>query len=132
MLFAALCSTANAQDPIGTLEGQITDPSSALVSGAEVSVHRAQTELTRNVRSSRDGSFHFSDLPAGEYSLTVNASGFAPFSISPIRIDIGQVVTYPVALQLPGSHAENQCRGADGDGGYQPDHRQYGSGRGSH
>src|SRR5580698_2907871 len=91
LLIAFLCAPAKAQDPIGTLEGQITDPSSALVSGAEVTVNRAQTGLTRSVRSSRDGSFHLSNLPVGEYSLTVNANGFAPFSASPIRIDIGQV-----------------------------------------
>jgi hypothetical protein len=106
LLVLFLCPFANAQDPIGTLEGQITDPSSALVSGAEVSAHNAQTGLTRTVRSSREGSYHFSNLPTGEYTLTVNATGFAAFSVSPIRIDIGQVLTYPVALQLAGARAE--------------------------
>jgi hypothetical protein len=106
LLFASLCAMANAQDTIGTLEGQIEDPSSARVSGAEVSVHNAQTGLTRTEHSSREGSFHFSNLPVGEYSLAVNANGFAPFSVSPIRIDIGQVVGYPVSLQLAGGHAE--------------------------
>ncbi len=101
-----LCSFANAQDPIGALEGQITDPSSASVTGADVTAANSQTGLSRTVRSSRDGSFHFSNLPVGEYSLAVSATGFAPFSVSPIRIDIGQVVTYPVTLQLSGSHAE--------------------------
>ena len=96
----------NAQDPIGTLEGQVTDPSSAVVAGAEVSAHNSQTGLTRTVHSSREGSFHFSNLPVGEYSLAVKANGFAPFSVSPIRIDIGKVVTYPVALQVTGGHAE--------------------------
>ncbi len=106
LLLASLGALANAQDPIGTLEGQIEDPSSALVSGAEVSVHNAQTGLTRTAHSSRAGSFHFSNLPVGEYSLTVNANGFAPFSVSPIRIDIGQVVAYPVVLQLARGHTE--------------------------
>jgi hypothetical protein len=107
VLFATLlCATANAQDPIGTLEGQIADPSGALVSDAQVSVHNAQTGLSRTEYSSREGSFHFSNLPVGEYSLTVNAGGFAPFSVSAIRIDIGQVVAYPVALQLELGHDE--------------------------
>src|ERR1700722_15784077 len=106
LLFASLCTIANAQDPIGTLEGQISDPSSALVSGAEVSLHNAQTGLTRTEHSSREGLFHFSNLPVGEYSLTVNANGFAAFSVSPIRIDIGRVVIYPVALQLASGRTE--------------------------
>ncbi len=106
VLVMSLCPIANAQDPIGTLEGHIADPSSAVVSGADVSVHNAQTGLTRTVRSSREGSYHFSNLPTGEYTLTVNATGFAPFSVSPVRVDIGQIVTYPVALQLAGARAE--------------------------
>jgi hypothetical protein len=106
LFLALLLPIAKAQDPIGTLEGQITDPSSALVSGAEVSAHNPQTGLTRTVRSSHEGSFHFSNLPIGEYSLTVKANGFAVFSVSPIRIDIGQVVNFPVALEISGGHSE--------------------------
>src|SRR5580704_460635 len=105
VLLTFLCSFAHAQDPIGTLEGQISDPSNAVVSNAEVSVHNAQTGLTRTVHSSREGSYHFSNLPIGEYSLTVNATGFASYT-APIRIDIGQVVKYAVALQVAGAHAE--------------------------
>jgi carboxypeptidase family protein len=96
---------------MGTLEGQITDPSAAVVSGAEVSAHNAQTGLTRTILSSREGSYHFSNLPTGEYSLTVNAKGFASFSVSPVRVDIGQVATYPVALQLAGAHTEVNVTG---------------------
>ena len=106
LLLVCLCVLVRAQAPIGTLEGQITDPSSALVSGAEVSAHNAQSGLTRTVQSSREGSFHFSNLPIGEYSLTMNANGFTAFSVPLIRIDIGQVVTYTVALQLAGAHVE--------------------------
>ncbi len=106
-LFLALLSpVANAQDPIGTLEGLITDPSSARIFAAEVSVHNVQTGLTRIARSSHEGSFHFSNLPIGEYSLAVQANGFAPYLVSNIRIDIGQVVNFPVELQISGGHTE--------------------------
>jgi Carboxypeptidase regulatory-like domain/TonB dependent receptor len=106
LLFASLFTIANAQDPNGTLEGRITDPSSALVSGAEVNVTNPQTRLTRTAKSSGEGAFHFSNLPVGKYTLTVNAAGFASFSASSIRVDIGQIVTYPVALQLSASRSE--------------------------
>src|SRR5580700_12031498 len=106
LLLASLCMIANAQDPNGTLEGRITDPSSALVAGGDVNVTNPQTGLTRNAKSSGDGAFHFSNLPVGEYTLTVTAAGFARFSASSIRLDIGQIVTYPVALELSGSHSE--------------------------
>jgi hypothetical protein len=37
-LIAFACPSLNAEDPIGTLEGQITDPSSGSVDGADVRV----------------------------------------------------------------------------------------------
>jgi hypothetical protein len=105
LLYVCLCVLLKAQTPIGTLEGQITDPAAALVSNAEVSVHNAQTGLTRTVRSSRQGAFHFSDLPIGTYLLEVHAQGFAAYSASSIRIDIGQVVSWPVQLQIAREHS---------------------------
>src|SRR5580692_3183532 len=105
LLYVCLCVVLRAQTPIGTLEGQITDPAAALVSNAEVSVHNAQTGLTRTVHSSRQGAFHFSDLPIGSYLLEVRAQGFAPYSASSIRIDIGQVVSWTVQLQIASEHS---------------------------
>ena len=105
LLLVCLCVLVRAQAPIGTLEGQITDPAAALVSNAEVSVHNTQTGLTRTIRSSRQGAFHFSDLPVGLYLLDVKAQGFAPYSASSIRLDIGQVVSWPVQLRIAGEHS---------------------------
>jgi hypothetical protein len=111
LLYVCLCVVLRAQTPIGTLEGQITDPAAALVSNAEVSVHNAQNGLTRTVRSSRQGEFHFSDLPIGSYLLEVRAQGFAPYSATSIRIDIGQVVSWPVQLQIASEHSEVNVSG---------------------
>ena len=111
LLFVCLCTLIRAQAPIGTLEGQVTDPAAALVSNAEVSVHNAQTGLTRSVHSLHQGSFHFADLPVGTYLLEVKAQGFAPYSAPSIRIDIGQVVSWPVQLRLAGEHTEVSVSG---------------------
>ncbi len=105
LLFVCLCTLVRAQTPIGTLEGQVTDPAGALVSNAEVSVHNSQTGLTRTVHSSHQGTYHFSDLPIGLYLLEVKAQGFAPYSASSIRLDIGQVVSWPVQLQIASEHS---------------------------
>jgi hypothetical protein len=111
LLFVCLSVFIRAQTPIGTLEGQITDPASALVSNAEVSIHNTQTGLTRTVRSSAQGDFHFSDLPIGIYQLEVKAAGFAPYSVSSIRIDIGQVVSWPAHLEIASTHTEVSVSG---------------------
>ncbi len=106
-----LCASVWAQAPIGTLEGQVTDPAAALISNATVSVHNEQTGLTRTVLSSRQGSFHFSDLPIGTYTLRVEAKGFASYSASSLRIDIGQTVTWAVGLEIASAHSEVSVSG---------------------
>ena len=111
LLCVCCCALVQAQAPVGTLEGQITDPAAALVSSAEVSVHNAQTGLTRTMLSSRQGAYHFSDLPIGTYLLGVKAQGFALYSVPSIRIDIGQVVSWPVQLRLASEHTEVSVSG---------------------
>jgi len=105
------CAFVRAQAPIGTLEGHITDPAAAVVSNAKVSVHNAQTGLTRTVESSHQGAFHFSDLPVGTYLLDVQARGFAPYSAPSIRIDIGEVVSWPVRLRIASEHTDVSVSG---------------------
>ncbi len=106
LLAVCLCAVLRAQDPIGILEGQVADPSSAVVGGAQVTAQNVRTGLTQTVVTSRQGSFRFSNLPVGDYTLSVAATNFAPFSVSPIRIDVGRVVNYPVELQIASSRSE--------------------------
>ena len=99
------------QDPIGILEGQATDPSFAAVNGAQVTVLNAQTGLHQTVVTTRQGTFRFSNLPVGDYSLSVTAQGFGTFSASSIRIDVGRIVNYPVQLEIASGHSEVNVAG---------------------
>src|SRR5579863_5234769 len=104
--FVCLSWSLHAQDPVGVLEGQINDPSGAIVSAAEVTASNPRTGFTAKRRSANDGSFHFASLPVGEYDLRVNAEGFTPFNASSIRIDIGRTVRIPVKLAVAVGHSE--------------------------
>jgi Carboxypeptidase regulatory-like domain len=106
-----LCGLLHAQDPVGILEGHVTDPSAAAVSAAQVSVVNSQTGFRQQVVTSRQGEFRFSNLPVGNYSLSVSAEGFAHFSAASVRVDVGRVVNYPVALQIASSHSEINVEG---------------------
>ena len=101
-----VCLSARAQDPTGTLEGQILDPSDAAVTQATVAARNSQTGFTATQHSVIDGSFHFGSLPVGDYELRVSAKGFAAFSVSPIRIDINRTVRVPVKLAVEGGRSE--------------------------
>lgn len=104
-ILLSLAAFTCAQDPIGTVEGRIFDPSGRSVSAATISARNTQTGLVRTAPSSGDGSWHLTNLPVGEYSIAVNANGFAE-SISRVRIDIGQIVNVPIVLSVAGAHTE--------------------------
>lgn len=107
LLLCSVClCRAWAQDPVGVLEGMITDPSGAAVSHAEVTVSNPHTGLSTTQRSVTDGLFHFTSLPIGAYDLRVSAEGFAAFTASAIRIDIGRTVRIPVKLEVAAGHSE--------------------------
>src|SRR5689334_16563006 len=63
------CWHVAAQNPVGVLEGLISDPSGATVSRAEVTVSNSHTGFSTKQRSAGDGLCHFASLPAGEYDL---------------------------------------------------------------
>ncbi len=89
-----------AQDPTGILEGQVTDPSAAIVQNAKVVAQNQATGFQATQFTSRNGSFHFSYLPVGDYSLHVTSPGFSEFEISRVVIDIDRVVNIPVRLDI--------------------------------
>ena len=101
VLFCA--SIALCQDPTGTLEGQISDSSGGMVPNAEVTITNPSTGFTGTQRSSAIGSFHFSYLPVGSYSLHVSVKGFASGDTSNIRVDVNRVVNLPVTLAIAGA-----------------------------
>lgn len=111
LFLVCLCWRAWAQDPVGALEGQVKDASGAVVSSAEITASNRLTGIRIVQRSTGDGSFHFSSLPAGEYDLRISAEGFAVFTATLIRIDIGRTVRIPVKLEVAAGHSEVNVTG---------------------
>jgi hypothetical protein len=68
--------SASAQVNTGTLSGQVTDASGAVVSNATLTIKDEATGYDRAAKSAADGNYIFPDLPIGEYTLTVSATGF--------------------------------------------------------
>ena len=77
-LFLLSLSTLLAQTASGVLRGQITDPSGAAISGANVIMTPA-TGSPIVIQSNSQGMYEFTALPAGKYTLTVAAQGFTVY-----------------------------------------------------
>ncbi|MDQ6664233.1 MAG: TonB-dependent receptor [Acidobacteriota bacterium] len=69
-----------AQNANATIKGTVTDPSGAAVAGAAVELINIGTGEHRRATSSSSGSYDFTALPPGEYSVKATASGFSEWS----------------------------------------------------
>jgi hypothetical protein len=68
-----------AQTTSGTITGNVTDSTGAVVSNASVELTNQQTNVSQTVKALADGNFAFGDVEPGTYSITVHASGFKTF-----------------------------------------------------
>jgi hypothetical protein len=69
---------ASAQTTTSTIEGTIGDAKKAVVAGAQVVVKNAALGIERTVQTDESGFYRVTALPAGSYSVSVSAAGFAP------------------------------------------------------
>ncbi|HEY6840935.1 MAG TPA: TonB-dependent receptor, partial [Chthoniobacterales bacterium] len=65
-----------AQTITGTISGDVTDASGAVVPGATVTVVNLGTNQKRTATTSRSGNFDVPDLAIGKYKVTATAEGF--------------------------------------------------------
>jgi hypothetical protein len=69
-------SLSTAQTITGTISGDVTDSSGAVVAGATVTVENFGTNEKRTATTTKSGSFDVPDLAIGKYKVTATAEGF--------------------------------------------------------
>jgi hypothetical protein len=94
MAIASLCvllpEVAKPQVDTGTIRGTITDSSGRPVPDAQVSITNQGTGFVSNAKSSSDGTYLFTPLHAGTYSVTVAMTGFDKETKAGITLDVQQ------------------------------------------
>ncbi|HLF83754.1 MAG TPA: carboxypeptidase regulatory-like domain-containing protein [Blastocatellia bacterium] len=88
------------------LRGQVTDQNGAAVAGATITVIDQSRGASRTVKTDTNGLYVFLSLPPGTYTMKVEATGFAPKTISDVHLDVGQAGNVPVSLGVGGVQAE--------------------------
>jgi len=100
VVLATLVLAGYAQTFRGAINGTVTDPSSAVVAGANVTATEKATGTVHNSVTTTDGQFAFQDLPLGEYKVTVIAKGFRQIIVDGVVVTAGNVYTVPVKLTM--------------------------------
>ena len=87
-------------DVTGSISGVVRDRAQAVVAGAHVTVTNVQTNLSQEITSGPDGSYHFLALPAGTYRLTANAPSFRTFTATDITLQVNDQLKLDVVLDV--------------------------------
>ena len=76
VVFTTQAQTGNSS----TINGTVTDPSGAVITNANVTIHNPVSGLDRAATTDSSGSFSFPNVPYNPYHLTVTAPGFASYT----------------------------------------------------
>ena len=99
ILLFTVIAVASAQAPTGAIAGTVHDPSGAAVPAARVNAVSKLTGVTRTVTTSGQGDYNFPSLLAGEYDMSVEASGFQRM-LRQASVETGTTTTADFALRL--------------------------------
>ncbi|MGD0414604.1 MAG: carboxypeptidase regulatory-like domain-containing protein [Terriglobales bacterium] len=100
-LAAPASAQSQTQSPAttGTLRGQVTDPSGAVVANAAVAVLVSGGQ-THSATTNRTGAYEIGNLAPGKYTVTANAQGFAVFVQNDVNVAAGEVAQFNIALDI--------------------------------
>ncbi len=84
----------------GSISGTITDPSGAVVSGANVTAINTSTGIRQSVTTDSRGSYSLLSLPIGHYNLEVTSTSFRPYRRTGVVINANSALTVDAMLEL--------------------------------
>jgi len=92
LVLVAICAlSAMAQSTVtGAISGTVTNPNKEVIAGATITVKNNGTNKEATATTGDDGGFRVGNLEPGTYTVTVNASGFAPFTNDSVVVEVGR------------------------------------------
>ena len=83
----------------GDIAGVVTDPTAAVVPGAPITLKNVDTGSSTSTTTDAQGSFNFSLLRPGKYSVSANAAGFQKI-VTTVTVTLGTSTTVNLQLSL--------------------------------
>jgi hypothetical protein len=96
MMILGAIPYVRSQSNNASIDGVITDPNGAAVSGATVVLTSKDTGATSTFTSDADGLYSFRNVVPGNYQLKVSAAGFGDYLQEGILVRVG----YPIRLNI--------------------------------
>ena len=102
LMVSILAVGALAQTSRGTVNGTVTDPTGAVISGASVVLTNTATTVSRSTVANNEGFYRFDAVDLGTYTIKVTAQGFGAILKSGIVVSAGLTSTVDAQLS-PGT-----------------------------
>jgi hypothetical protein len=99
LLLVSSVSFAQTTVAQGSIQGTITDPSSAVVSGAKITITNKATNQVSTVTSSSSGTYNSGGLIPGDYVVRVEAPGFKTTQL-PVVVQVAVTSSGNVKLEI--------------------------------
>ncbi|HTC90384.1 MAG TPA: carboxypeptidase-like regulatory domain-containing protein, partial [Bryobacteraceae bacterium] len=99
-----ICTLAAfAQGDRGTITGTVSDPTGAIVPGANIQVTNSDTASVYKIGTSATGNYTLANLPVGTYVLTVEAPGFKKFERPNLVVQVAETIRVDATLEVGAS-----------------------------
>ncbi len=119
LLSVVLTCPSRACAQSGALRGEVVDPSGAVVPNASLALTLGQGTI--NGKSDAEGRYLFRNLASGSYTITVNAKGFAPLTLTDVGIAAGQTKDLNLPLVIAVQNQEVTVAGENESVSINPD-----------
>ncbi len=100
LLSVVLTLPLSAQQTGASLTGHVTDPTGSVIAGAKIEVKSTSTGSVYTTESDTAGIYRLPFVAIGEYTLTVEKTGFKTYVQQGITLVIDQKVTLDVTMEL--------------------------------
>jgi outer membrane receptor protein involved in Fe transport len=110
-LSLALPAALSGQAYFGTVTGELTDATGAVVQGASVVLTDEQKGFTFKATTDSGGRYLFRSIPPGTYSISAEMKGFEKTVRKNIKVDINENATANLSLKVGGTLQTVQVEG---------------------
>jgi len=100
-IFAVLgAATVYGQAALATITGTVSDPTGAVVANVPITVRNVDNGTIFAATSTDTGNYTVSQLPIGDYDLTIGVAGFKTYTHSRFHLAAGQTMREDVRLDV--------------------------------
>ncbi len=103
---AAIAAHAQSAPVAGALRGHVTDPTGALIPGAQITVKTAQGAVVGTATADAAGGYVVRGLAGGSYVVEADFQGFAHYVSIPISLEAGQTKTFDLKMAVEGAQQQ--------------------------